>query len=100
MTTWQSESLFSKPHAISIPIDPDHELVKLTGLLDWRRLIVVAMERRTAVRKSTSGPAPEFRALLGALTLMSIKNLQYRDVEDLIRNYVPARYLCDLLESD
>jgi hypothetical protein len=100
MTTWQSDSLFSKPKAISIPIDPDHELVKLTGLLDWRKLIVVAMERRTAVRKSTSGPAPEYRALLGALTLMSIKNLQYRDVEDLIRNYVPARYLCDLLESD
>jgi hypothetical protein len=100
MSTWQSETLFSRPKTISIPIDQDHELVKLSGMLDWRKLIIVAMERRAEVRKSTSGPEPEYRALLGALTLMSVKNLQYRDVEDLIRNYVPARCLCDLLESD
>lgn len=100
MTTWQAESLFSKPNAVSISVDQNHELVKLSGLIDWRKLIIVAMARRSAVRKSTTGPEPEYRALLGALTLMSVKNLQYRDVEDLIRNYVPARYLCDLLESD
>jgi uncharacterized protein YoxC len=31
---------------------------------------------------------------------MAIKNITYRDAEDLIAHYAPARYLCDLMDSD
>jgi hypothetical protein len=30
---------------------------------------------------------------------MAVKGIGFRDAKDLIRNYVPARYLCDLLDS-
>jgi hypothetical protein len=34
------------------------------------------------------------------MTLMAVRNATYRDAEDLIAHYAPARYLCELMDSD
>jgi hypothetical protein len=40
------------------------------------------------------------RALIGAVLLMATRRMPYRDAEDQIRHYAPARYLCGLTDSD
>jgi hypothetical protein len=99
MYGWQEQTLFSKSKETTIQIPGDHELVTLSDTLPWREFIRIAMVRREKTRKALSGPEPRYRQLLGALVLMSIKNIDYREAEDLIRNYAPARYLCDLMDS-
>ena len=99
MYSWQDQSLFSKPNAATIPVQKNHELVMLADSLPWRNMITVAMKRRETVRKTLTGPEPRYRPLLGAMALMAVKGVNSREAEDLIRNYVPARYLCDLLDS-
>src|SRR6185295_9537225 len=37
---------------------------------------------------------------LGAVVLMSTRRMTYREAEDQIRHYGPARYLCGLADSD
>jgi hypothetical protein len=39
------------------------------------------------------------RALIGAVLLRATRRMTYRDTEDQIRHYAPARYLCGLTES-
>jgi hypothetical protein len=99
MSQWQNNSLFDAPKVVELPVNKEHELMKLSDATNWSEMISIAMEARASSRKTLSGPAPKYRSLLGALVLMATKNIGYRDAEDFIANYVPARYLCDLLDS-
>lgn len=49
--------------------------------------------------KALVGPEPHYRELLGAVALMSVRSITYRQAEDLIKHYGPARYLCNLMDS-
>ena len=92
-------SLFEQSTRVKIVLKEDHELVKLTGLVNWHELTEIAMTIRDS-KKAVCGSQPRYRALLGAVALMATKNMTFRDAEDLIAHYAPARYLCDLMDSD
>ena len=92
-------SLFEQSTRVKIVLKEDHELVKLTGLVNWHELTEIAMTIRDS-KKTVCGSQPRYRALLGAVALMATKNMTFRDAEDLIAHYAPARYLCDLMDSD
>jgi IS5 family transposase len=82
-----------------IPIDPNHRLVRIAELIDWT-LLLDQIER---LRRSKVGPAgrrPHLRALVGAMIFMAVQKMTFRQAEDLIRHYGPARYLCGLTETD
>jgi hypothetical protein len=49
--------------------------------------------------KGPGGRIPHLRVMLGAMALMALRRKTYRETEDLLRHYVPARYLCDLMDS-
>lgn len=92
-------SLFEQSTNVKISLSEDHELVRLTGLINWMELETIARTVRDG-KKAPSGPQPKYRALVGAVALMSTKKMTYREAEDLIAHYAPARYLCDLMDSD
>jgi len=73
--------------------------VELCHLIDWPEFIELAMDIRAAKVKSNAGKEPHYRELLGAIALMSIRNITFRQAEDLIAHYAPARYLCNLMDS-
>lgn len=95
----QSE-LFAQTIKARIVVNESHELVRLERAIDWDELIEIAMKIRSKKIKAATGPEPHYRELLGAVTLMAVKNITYRDAEDLIAHYAPARYLCKLMDSD
>lgn len=78
----------------------DHNLIRLADTLDWNELIGIAKKGRRAQGFSTMGRQPRYREMLGALVMMAIRKCDYRTAEDLIRFYIPARYLCNLMDSD
>ena len=84
----------------SIPIDSSHQLAVLTGELDWDELLNVVEEIRSAKVKNNAGRPPHLRALVGALLLKASRDLTFRQAEDIVRYYAPARYLCGLTETD
>lgn len=88
----------SKRPTISLP--DNHPMVVLTDAVDWTEMEVRAEKIRAKKLKNAAGRPPRLRATLGALTLMAIRQRPYREVEDQIRYYAPARYLCGLTESD
>jgi hypothetical protein len=88
----------SKKSTISLP--DDHPLVVLTDLVDWTEMEARAEQIREKKLKNAAGRPPRLRATLGALTLMALRSRPYREVEEQIRYYAPARYLCGLTESD
>lgn len=92
--------LFPPPDHVSIAVKSDHDLVVLTKLLDWDQLTKIAMAAREKNTKKQSGPTPRYRPLLGAVTLMAIRHMNFRQAEDQIAHYAPARYLCGLMECD
>jgi len=100
MQIWQERSLFAKTNIARIPVSSSHEIVRLTALIDWRAMIAVAGKARENSKKTLSGPEPRYRQLLGAVVLMAVRGCNYRDAEDLVSHYAPARCLCDLMESD
>jgi hypothetical protein len=75
-------------------------MVVLTDALDWTEMEVRAERIRAKKLKNAAGRPPRLRALLGALTVMAVRRLPYRETEDQIRYYAPARYLCGLTETD
>ena len=88
----------SKQPAISLP--DNHPMVVLTDTVDWTEMEVQAEKIRAKKLKNAAGRPPHLRATLGALTLMAIRKMPYREVEEQIRYYAPARYLCGLTETD
>lgn len=94
------DSLFEQSVSAHITISEDHFLVKLCKILDWVALIRIAANIRATKIKREAGNEPHYRQLVGALALMAVRNLTYREAEDQIAHYAPAKYLCDLMESD
>ena len=85
----------------TIPIESSHQLVVLTDELNWDELLGLAEEIRLAKLKNNAGRPPRLRrALVGALLLKAARDLTFREAEDLIRYYAPARYLCSLTETE
>lgn len=84
----------------TIEVERTHRLVELTDRLDWGDLEARAELIRASKLKSAAGRPPHLRALLGAMLLMATRKMSYRDAEDQIRYYAPARYLCGLTETD
>src|SRR3989338_8829856 len=91
--------LFDQPTKVKINLSKDHGLVKLTDTLNWDELIEIAMDIRK-IKKSNTGIEPHYREHLGAIALMAMKKVNYREAEDLICHYAPARYLCNLMDSN
>ncbi len=87
------------PKSAHISIKDKHELVQLTDLTPWPELIEAAQGIRALKVKALVGPEPHYRELLGAIALMSVRQITYRQAEDLIAHYAPARYLCNLMDS-
>jgi IS5 family transposase len=83
-----------------VPIDESHRLVQLADRLDWTEMEVRAEEIRASKLKNAAGRPPKLRALLGAMVLRATRYEPYRVLEDLIRHYAPARYLCGLTETE
>jgi transposase, IS5 family len=88
-----------QPKRADILIKDQHELVQLADIMDWPELIETTMMIRSSKVKAESGPQPHYRELLGAVTLMAVRNVTFRQAEDLIAHYAPARYLCNLMDS-
>lgn len=89
----------SHPVQADIRIKENHELLQLTKMIPWPELIEAAMSIRASKVKALVGPEPHYRELLGAIALMSVRQITYRQAEDLIAHYAPARYLCNLMDS-
>jgi molybdopterin converting factor small subunit len=83
-----------------IPIAEDHPLVHVADTLDWDQLEERVQQIRFAKLKNAAGRPPHLRASLGAVILMALRRRPYRETEDLIRYYAPARYLCGLTETE
>ena len=94
------KELFGLSRRPLISVDPKHELVRLTDELDWTKLEETAHKIRRSKLKSAAGRPPKLRPLIGAIILMAVRRVTYREAEDLIRHYGPGRYLCGLTETD
>jgi len=77
----------------------NHRLVQIADTLDWEELQQRAQQIRLAKLKNAAGQPPHLRATLGAMLFMATRKLTYREAEDLIQYYAPARYLCGLTET-
>ena len=94
------DSLFEATKQVQIVVKEQHYLVRLASIIDWRALILIAMTIRSTKIKKESGPSPHYRQLLGAVALMAVKNITYREAEDQIAHYAPAKFLCELMDTD
>lgn len=92
--------LFGRSTMPPIALDPNHRLVLMTDELEWTQLIEIVEEIRAQKLKSRAGRKPHLRALIGAVILMATRRMTYREAEDQIRHYGPARYLCGLTECN
>jgi hypothetical protein len=91
--------LFRRSITPVIAIEENHRLVRLTDELDWTALEELVQEIRASKLKNQAGRPPHLRALIGAVVLRATRRMTYRDTEDQIRHYAPARYLCGLTET-
>lgn len=91
--------LFPRTKTATIPLSESHPMVVLADALDWTEMEVRAEKIRAKKLKNAAGRPPHLRTLLGALTVMAIRRLPYRETEEQIRYYAPARYLCGLTET-
>ncbi|HMG11973.1 MAG TPA: transposase [Gemmatimonadaceae bacterium] len=92
--------LFARPKRSVIEIAPTHRLVMITEETDWTELEELVQAIRRSKLKNEAGRPPHLRALIGALVFRALRKMTYRDTEDQIRHYAPARYLCGLTETD
>src|SRR5258706_4712838 len=92
--------LFRRSVRPVIALDENHRLVRLTEELDWTELEAVVESIRRSKLQSAAGRPPHLRALIGAVVFRATRHMTYRDTEDQIRHYAPARYLCGLTETD
>lgn len=91
--------LFPRSMRPTIPLDENHRLVQLALEIDWTELECRAEVIRGSKLKNGAGRPPHLRALLGAMVLRATRYMPYRVLEDHIRYYAPARYLCGLTET-
>jgi hypothetical protein len=92
--------LFARSKRPTIALPDNHPMVVLTNTVDWTEMEMRAEKIRAKKLKNAAGRPPQLRATLGALTLMAIRKMPYREAEEQIRYYAPARYLCGLTETD
>jgi IS5 family transposase len=92
--------LIERSKSPSISIADNHRLVVMTEEIDWTELEALLQEIRERKLKSAAGRPPHMRALAGAVVLRATRKMTYRDTEDQIRYYAPARYLCGLTETE
>src|SRR6202453_5071299 len=92
--------LFPRSRRPMIAIEPNHRLVILTDEIDWTELEERVERIRESKLKNAAGRPPRLRALIGALLLKATRDMTWREAEDLIRHYAPARYLCGLTETE
>jgi hypothetical protein len=92
--------LFPRSKRSVIEIAPTHRLVMVTEETDWTELEEIVQEIRRRKLKNEAGRPPHLRALIGAVVFRALRHRTYRETEDLIRHYAPARYLCGLTETD
>ena len=92
--------LFERSRTPTIPVPDNHRLVVMTDEIDWTDLEELIQAIRMSKLKSEAGRPPHLRALAGALVLRATRKMTYRDTEDQIRYYAPARYLCGLTETE
>lgn len=100
MRPYQQSLLPQQEQFLPIQISQDHPMMILSKSLDWDYLQIMAEDRRELTIKSNRGLKPHYRALNGAIVVRTLRNSDFRSSEDLIRYYAPARYLCDLQNSD
>jgi hypothetical protein len=91
--------LFARSTKPVIALEMNHRLVRLTHELDWTELEEVVEEIRARKLKNAAGRPPRLRALIGAVVFRATRRITYRESEDQIRHYAPARYLCGLTET-
>ena len=101
MTKSKQLGFFDNNHPIqaNISIKPQHDLVCLADIIPWSDMIEIAMNCRDSKVKALVGPEPHYRELVGSVALMAVRQITYRQAEDLIAHYAPARYLCGLMDS-
>jgi IS5 family transposase len=92
--------LFGRSTTAAISIDQNHRLVVMTHEIDWTELQEIVQLIRMSKLKSEAGRPPHLRALIGAVVFRATRKMTYRDTEDQIRHYAPARYLCGLTETE
>ena len=92
--------MFALPKEARIPIAENHRLVVTTDEIDWTSLLELVQSIRMAKLKNAAGRPPNLRALTGAVVLRAMRKMTYRETEDQIRYYAPARYLCGLTETE
>src|SRR5438309_3292520 len=95
----KQQELFPPSTKSTIEIDSNHPLVQITWRIDWPALMALVKEIRAKKVKNGAGRPPHLRALTGAVILMGTRRISYRDAEDQIRYYAPARFLCGLTET-
>ena len=99
MRPYQRSLLDQQETFTPVSVQPTHEMIILSRTLDWDLMQIIGETNRDKVVKSTRGLKPHYRALNGAMVVRTLKNSDFRTTEDLIRNYNPARFLCDLHNS-
>ena len=92
--------LFARSRRATIALDENHRLVLMTHEIDWTELQEVVQAIRMSKLKSEAGRPPHLRALIGAVVFRATRKMTYRDTEEQIRHYAPARYLCGLTETE
>src|SRR3970040_1186243 len=90
----RQRDLFHRSKRPTIPIATNHRLVQITDTLDWTEMEDRAEKIGGQRLKNGAGRPPHLRTLLGAMVLMATRRLTYRETEDQIQYYAPARYLC------
>jgi hypothetical protein len=96
----RQRELFARSKSPVVVIEENHRLVQLTEELDWTDLEDLVQQIRMSKLKNAAGRPPELRALIGAMVFRATRKMTYRETEDQIRHYAPARYLCALTETD
>ncbi len=92
--------LFPRSKRPVIEIAPNHRLVQITEEIDWTELEELVQAIRLSKLKNAAGRPPHLRALIGALVFRALRHRPYRETEDLIQHYAPARFLCGLTETE
>ena len=84
MVNPKQRGFFDNIHSIqaNISIKPGHDLVRIGDTMPWADMIEIAINCRAYKVKALVGPEPHYRELLGAVVLMAVRQITYRQAED------------------